>query len=46
MPELAHWLFALCVGVGAGCSYYVLHTAVWHVLRLLSLLVASLRGAE
>lgn len=43
MPELVHIVFAVLVGLAAGCSYYVLHTAVWWLGRLLSLLVAHLR---
>lgn len=45
MSELEHLLFAVLVGLSAGCGYYLAYTAVWHLLRLLSALVALLREA-
>lgn len=45
MPELEHVVFAVLVGLSAGCGYYVVYTAVWHLARLLSALVALLREA-
>lgn len=42
MPPLHNWLFAICVGVGAGSASYLLFTALAYAMDLLTALIHHL----
>lgn len=44
MSELARWAFALCVGVAAGCVWWLLTYVFDFLVFLLSLLVKHVRS--